>query len=103
MFLLSGEKLVEMREQAYDSEDLLQRWLAKYGTQVAVSSEQGASTRADTRSTRRLKHGALRRAWCLKATRPVNCRGLGSGGLGLGDNAGRFECYTALMNHSWKQ
>lgn len=30
IFLLSGEKLIEMREQAYDSEDLLQSWLAKY-------------------------------------------------------------------------
>jgi hypothetical protein len=29
IFLLSGENLVPMSEQAYDSEDLLQRWLAK--------------------------------------------------------------------------
>ena len=29
MFLLNGEQLVEMREQAYDSEDLLQAWLAR--------------------------------------------------------------------------
>lgn len=29
IFLLSGENLVEMREQAYDSEDLLQGWLAR--------------------------------------------------------------------------
>jgi hypothetical protein len=26
IFLLSGEQLVEMREQAYDSEDRLQEW-----------------------------------------------------------------------------
>jgi hypothetical protein len=42
IFLLSGEKLVEMREQAYDSEELLQTLLAKYpsllvGDQLAGS------------------------------------------------------------------
>ena len=30
MFLLNGDDLVPMREQAYDSEDRLQGWLAKY-------------------------------------------------------------------------
>lgn len=42
IFLLSGGKLMEMREQAYDSEALLQEWLAKYpellvGEQLAGS------------------------------------------------------------------
>jgi len=41
IFLLNGEQLVEMRERAYDSEDLLQALLAKYpnllaGDQLAV-------------------------------------------------------------------
>jgi hypothetical protein len=35
IFLLSGEQLVEMREQAYDSEDLLQTLLAKYPNLLA--------------------------------------------------------------------
>ena len=35
IFLLSGDKLVEMREQAYDSEDLLQALLAKYSNLLA--------------------------------------------------------------------
>ena len=38
MFLLSGEKLVEMREQAYDSEDLLQELLATYPDLLAGTS-----------------------------------------------------------------
>ena len=43
MFVLNGEELVEMHEQPYDSEDLLQTLLAKYpnllagGDQLAVA------------------------------------------------------------------
>jgi hypothetical protein len=42
IFLLSGETLVEMREQAYDSEDLLQRWLAKYPDLLAGDQLAGS-------------------------------------------------------------
>lgn len=35
IFLLNGEQLVEMRERAYDSEDLLQALLAKYPNLLA--------------------------------------------------------------------
>lgn len=45
IFLLNGEKLVEMREQAYDSEDLLQRWLAKYLALLAGGGELAGSPR----------------------------------------------------------
>jgi hypothetical protein len=45
MFLLTGEKLVEMREQAYDSEDLLQRWLAKYPNLLAGGDQLAGSPR----------------------------------------------------------
>lgn len=42
IFLLSGEKLVEMREQAYDSEDLLQELLAKYPDLLAGDQLAGS-------------------------------------------------------------
>lgn len=45
IFLLSGEKLVEMREQAYDSEDLLQGWLAKYPGLLACGDQLAGSPR----------------------------------------------------------
>jgi hypothetical protein len=45
IFLLSGETLVEMREQAYDSEDLLQRWLAKYPYLLAGGDQLAGSPR----------------------------------------------------------
>lgn len=45
IFLLSGEKLVEMREQAYDSEDLLQAWLAKYPNLLAGGGQLAGSPR----------------------------------------------------------
>jgi hypothetical protein len=45
IFLLSGEKLVEMREQAYDSEDLLQAWLAKYPNLLAGEQLAGSPRR----------------------------------------------------------
>ena len=45
MFLLSGEQLVEMREQAYDSEDLLQTLLAKYPNLLAGGDELAGSPR----------------------------------------------------------
>jgi len=45
IFLLSGEKLVEMREQAYDSEDLLQRWLAKYPNLLAGGDQLAGTLR----------------------------------------------------------
>jgi hypothetical protein len=45
IFLLSGEKLVEMREQAYDSEDLLQSWLAKYPNLLAGGEQLAGSPR----------------------------------------------------------
>lgn len=45
IFLLSGEKLVEMREQAYDSEDLLQTWLAKYPDLLAGDQLAGSPRR----------------------------------------------------------
>ena len=45
IFLLSGETLVEMREQAYDSEDLLQRWLAKYPDLLAGDQLAGSPRR----------------------------------------------------------
>jgi hypothetical protein len=45
IFLLSGEKLIEMREQAYDSEDLLQAWLARYPDLLAVEQLAGSPRR----------------------------------------------------------
>jgi len=45
IFLLSGETLIEMREQAYDSEDLLQRWLAKYPDLLAGGDQLAGSPR----------------------------------------------------------
>ena len=45
IFLLSGENLVEMREQAYDSEDLLQAWLAKYPNLLAGEQLAGSPRR----------------------------------------------------------
>jgi hypothetical protein len=45
IFLLSGEKLVEMREQAYDSEDLLQELLAKYPDLLAGDQLAGSPRR----------------------------------------------------------
>jgi hypothetical protein len=45
IFLLSGEKLVEMREQGYDSEDLLQGWLAKYPSLLAGEQLAGSPRR----------------------------------------------------------
>jgi hypothetical protein len=45
IFLLSGEKLIELREQEYDSEDLLQAWLAKYPTLLAGEQLAGLPRR----------------------------------------------------------
>lgn len=45
IFLLSGEQLIELREQAYDSEDLLQAWLAKYPTLLAGEQLAGSPRR----------------------------------------------------------
>lgn len=45
MFLLNGDQLVEMREQAYDSEDLLQALLAKYPDLLAGGDELAGSPR----------------------------------------------------------
>ena len=45
IFLLSGEKLVEMREQAYDSEKLLQELLAKYPDLLAGDQLAGSPRR----------------------------------------------------------
>lgn len=45
IFLLSGEKLVEMREQAYDSEELLQTLLAKYPSLLAGDQLAGSPRR----------------------------------------------------------
>src|SRR5215472_12047791 len=45
IFLLTGETLVEMREQAYNSEDLLQRWLAKYPDLLAGGDQLAGSPR----------------------------------------------------------
>jgi hypothetical protein len=45
IFLLRGEELVEMREQAYDSEDLLQTWLAKHADLLAGNQLAGAPRR----------------------------------------------------------
>jgi hypothetical protein len=45
MFLLNGEQLVEMREQAYDSEDLLQAVLARYPDLLAGGGELPGSPR----------------------------------------------------------
>ena len=49
IFLLSGEELVAMHEQPYDSEDLLQTLLAKYpeliaGEPVAVDDPAGLAS-----------------------------------------------------------
>jgi hypothetical protein len=53
IFLLSGGNLVEMREQPYDSEALLQEWLAKYpdllaGDQLAGSPRRWLLVRRET-------------------------------------------------------
>ena len=45
IFLLSGDTLVEMREQAYDSEDLLQGWLARYPDLLAGGDQLTGSLR----------------------------------------------------------
>ena len=45
IFLLSGEQLVEMREHAYDSEDLLQALLAKYPNLLAGDQLAGSPRR----------------------------------------------------------
>jgi hypothetical protein len=45
IFLLSGEQLVEMREQAYDSEDRLQGWLAKHPNLLAGDQLAGSPRR----------------------------------------------------------
>ena len=45
IFLLSGEQLVEMREHAYDSEDLLQELLAKYPSLLAGDQLAGSPHR----------------------------------------------------------
>lgn len=45
IFLLSGEQLVEMRERAYDSEDLLQELLAKYPNLLAGEQLAGSPRR----------------------------------------------------------
>lgn len=45
IFLLSGEQLVAMREQAYDSEDLLQALLAKYPHLLAGDQLAGSPRR----------------------------------------------------------
>lgn len=45
MFLLRGEELVEMREQPYDSEDLLQKLLASYPELLAGGELAGSPRR----------------------------------------------------------
>jgi hypothetical protein len=45
IFLLSGERLIEMREQAYDSEDRLQAWLATYPDLLAGEQFAGSPRR----------------------------------------------------------
>jgi len=45
IFLLSGERLMEMREQEYDSEDLLQAWLTKYPYLLAGEQLAGSPRR----------------------------------------------------------
>jgi len=45
MFLLSGDDLVPMHEQAYDSEDRLQGWLAKYPDLLAGGDQLAGSPR----------------------------------------------------------
>lgn len=45
MFLLNGDDLVPMREQAYDSEDRLQGWLAKYPDLLAGGDHLEGSAR----------------------------------------------------------
>jgi hypothetical protein len=45
IFLLSGEQLVEMRERAYDSEDLLQKLLADYPSLLAAGDELAGAPR----------------------------------------------------------
>jgi len=45
IFLLSGEELVEMREQAYDSEELLQALLARYPDLLAGDQLAGSPRR----------------------------------------------------------
>jgi hypothetical protein len=45
IFLLDGEELVEMREQPYDSEDLLQTLLAKYPNLLAGGDQLAGSPR----------------------------------------------------------
>jgi hypothetical protein len=45
MFLLSGDDLVPMHEQAYDSEDRLQEWLAKYPDLLVGGDQLAGSPR----------------------------------------------------------
>lgn len=45
IFLLNGDSLVEMREQAYDSEDVLQDWLARYPSLLAGDDELASAPR----------------------------------------------------------
>jgi hypothetical protein len=45
MFLLNGDQLVEMREQPYDSEDLLQKLLASYPDLLAGGGELAGAPR----------------------------------------------------------
>ena len=45
IFLLNGERLVEMREQAYDSEARLQAWLASYPDLLAGDQFAGSPRR----------------------------------------------------------
>src|SRR5215472_15558078 len=45
IFLLTGETLVEMREQPYDSEELLQKLLARYPDLLAGGDQLAGSPR----------------------------------------------------------
>jgi hypothetical protein len=67
IFLLSGEQLVEMHEQAYDSEDLLQALLAKYpnllaGDQLAGTPRRWLLVKREVGIPDREAHG---RRWSL--------------------------------------
>lgn len=75
IFLLSGERLVEMREQAYDFEELLQRLLVKYpsllaGDQLAGSPRRWLLVRREAASRAgRPVAGAGRLITCSSTTR----------------------------------
>jgi hypothetical protein len=45
IYLLNGETLVEMRERPYDSEDILQRWLADYPSLLSADDQLVGSPR----------------------------------------------------------